>query len=77
MEPDLYRRLVSDLSANGKVLIADLTGSPLRATLEGGVELLKLSSEEFVDEGLATSHELPGSRRRRAAAAGERAPAAS
>lgn len=59
VEPDLYRRLVSDLSANGKVLIADLTGSPLRATLEGGVELLKLSSKEFVDEGLATGHGLP------------------
>ncbi len=57
VEADLYRRLVSDLSANGKVLIADLTGSPLRAMLQGGVELLKLSAEEFVDEGLATSHE--------------------
>ena len=30
----------------------------MRATLEGGVELLKLGSEEFVDEGLATSHGL-------------------
>jgi 1-phosphofructokinase len=45
---DLYRRLVSDLRANGKVVIADLTGAPLRATLEGGVELLRLSEEELV-----------------------------
>ena len=33
---DFYRRLVTDLRANGKLVIADLTGPPLRATLEGG-----------------------------------------
>jgi 1-phosphofructokinase len=76
VEPDLYRRLVSDLSDNGKVLIADLTGSPLRATLEGGVELLKLGSEEFVDEGLATSHDYRISLRA-LDRCGERAPAGS
>jgi 1-phosphofructokinase len=45
---DLYRRLVSDLRANGKVVIADLTGPPVQATLAGGVELLKLSGEELL-----------------------------
>jgi 1-phosphofructokinase len=53
VEADLYRRLVSDLRANGKTVIADLTGRPLQATLLGGVELLKLSDEEVVAEGLA------------------------
>jgi 1-phosphofructokinase len=53
LEADLYRRLVSDLRANGKPVIADLTGRPLQATLAGGVELLKLSDEEVVAEGWA------------------------
>ena len=47
---DFYRRLVTDLRANDKLVIADLTGPPLRATLEGGVELLRLSHEELVQE---------------------------
>jgi 1-phosphofructokinase len=53
---DLYRRLVSDLRANGKVVIADLTGPPLQATLVGGVELLKLSDEELVLERYVTGN---------------------
>lgn len=56
---DLYRRLVADLRANGKPVIADLTGPPLRATLEGGVELLRLSDEELVREGYAARRGLP------------------
>ena len=56
---DLYRRLVSDLRANGKVVIADLTGPPLRATLAGGVELLKISDEELVLERYATGDAVP------------------
>jgi 1-phosphofructokinase len=52
---DLYRRLVSDLRANRKVVIADLTGPPLRAALEGGIELLRLSEEELVGERYAAS----------------------
>ena len=55
VEADLYRRLVTDLRANGTLVIADLTGPPLRAALEGGVALLKLSEEELVAEGYATS----------------------
>jgi 1-phosphofructokinase len=48
IDPDVYRRLCRDLRANGKSAIADLTGAPLRAVLEGGVELLRLSAEELV-----------------------------
>jgi len=59
VEPDLYRRLASDLRNNGKLVLADLTGAPLQATLRGGVDLLKVSSEELVDEHFAASHELP------------------
>jgi 1-phosphofructokinase len=52
---DLYRRLVSDLRVNGKVVIADLTGPSLRATLQAGVELLRLSEEELVWDRYAAS----------------------
>ena len=58
LEADLYRRLAGDLCNNGKRVLADLTGPPLRAVLRGGVELLKLSSEELIEEGFAGDHEL-------------------
>lgn len=58
LEADLYRRLARDLRTNGKRVCADLTGPPLQAVVSGGVELLKLSSDELVDEGLAAGHEL-------------------
>jgi len=55
VSPDVYRRLVSDLRANRKLVIADLTGPPLRATLEGGVELFKVSEEELLSEHYAAN----------------------
>lgn len=73
VDADLYRRLIGDLRANGKIVIADLTGPPLRATLQGGVELLKISEEELVAERHAASDTLPdivaGARRLHAAGA--------
>jgi len=57
LDPDVYRRLVTDLRANKKLVIADLTGAPLRAALDAGVELLKLSDEELVSGGYAVSDE--------------------
>ncbi len=73
VDAELYRRLAGDLRANGKLAIADLTGSPLRAALEGGIELLKLSHEELVQDGYAASDALPdlveGARRLHAAGA--------
>jgi 1-phosphofructokinase len=54
---EVYRRLVSDLRANNKLVIADLTGPPLRAAPDGGVELLRLSDEELVLEGYAARDE--------------------
>jgi 1-phosphofructokinase len=56
IEADLYRRLASDLGVNGKLVIADLTGPPLRATLAGGIELLRLNDDELVAEGYAVSN---------------------
>jgi 1-phosphofructokinase len=67
IEADLYRRLAGDLRVNGKLAIADLTGSPLSAALAGGIELLKISEEELIRDGHAASdalEELVGAARR-------------
>jgi 1-phosphofructokinase len=53
--PDTYRRLASDLRTSGRTVVADLSGEPLRAALEGGVTVLKVSHEELVTDGLAES----------------------
>ena len=58
VDADLYRRLIGDLRAGGKLVVADLTGPPLRATLQRGVQLLRLSEEEIVSEGYAASGAL-------------------
>lgn len=58
LEADLYRRLARDLRTNGRRVLADLTGPPLQAVLSGGVELLKLSADELVDEGFAAGQQL-------------------
>jgi 1-phosphofructokinase len=73
VDPDVYRRLVTDLRANNKLVIADLTGAPLRAALSAGVGLLRLSEEELVSEGYAASdeftHIVAGAKRLHAAGA--------
>ena len=55
----LYRRLSRDLRNNSKLVIADLTGPALSATLEAGIDLLKISVEELIAEGYAKSDALP------------------
>jgi 1-phosphofructokinase len=50
---DVYRRLTTDLRANGKTVVADLTDGALKGALDGEVDLLKISDEELVREGLA------------------------
>ncbi len=53
--PDDYRRLVADLRANGTTTVADLSG-PLRdAVLDGGVDVVKTSDEDLVEDGLVDS----------------------
>jgi 1-phosphofructokinase len=51
--PDFYRRLASDLRANGKLVVADLSGEPLDCALEGGLDVLKVSHEELLADGRA------------------------
>ncbi len=67
LPPDTYTRLASDLRSNGRRVLADLSGESLAAALEGGLDMLKLSSEELVHEGMATDQSearcLPAMRR--------------
>jgi 1-phosphofructokinase len=58
IDGEFYRRLAGDLHTNAKIVIADLTGPPLRAALEGGVELLKLSEDELLAERYAATAAL-------------------
>lgn len=53
VEPDTYRRLASDLTANGTKIVADLSGPLLAAALQGGIHVLKISHEELVEDGWA------------------------
>lgn len=53
LDSEVYRRLASDLRANGTIVLVDLTGPALSGALEGGVDLLKISDEELIAEGLS------------------------
>jgi 1-phosphofructokinase len=53
LPPEIYTRLAEDLRRNESTVLADLTGPALQAALDGGVDLLKLSHEELISEGLA------------------------
>jgi 1-phosphofructokinase len=48
---DTYRRLACDLRENGRTVVADLSGAQLRAAVEGGIDVLKVSHVEFSDDG--------------------------
>lgn len=51
---DTYRRLAHDFGANSRTVVVDLSGSQLRAALEGGVAVLKVSHTQLVEDGWAT-----------------------
>jgi 1-phosphofructokinase len=55
LDSDIYRRLASDLRSNGVQVIADLAGPSMKAALAGGLDLLKISEEEALAEGIARS----------------------
>jgi 1-phosphofructokinase len=55
LDSEVYRRLAGDLRSNGVCVIADLSGSSLKAALAGGVDLLKISDEEMLGEAFASS----------------------
>ena len=53
IRPEVYRRLAGDLRANGCKVIADLCGPHLQAVLEAGLDVVKVSHEELISDGLA------------------------
>jgi 1-phosphofructokinase len=53
VDPDVYRRLATDLSANGVRVVADLSGDYLGAVLAGGAAFVKVSHEELLGDGRA------------------------
>jgi len=55
----LYRRLTTDLQANGCTVAVDLAGERLAATLEGRPALVKVSHSELIDDGRAGGDEPP------------------
>jgi 1-phosphofructokinase len=46
VDPDVYRRVASDLTSMGVRVLADLSREPLDAALEGGISVLKISDDE-------------------------------
>lgn len=53
LPPETYRRLAADLRAGGAAVVVDLAGERLAAAVEGGVDVLKVSHEELLADGLA------------------------
>jgi len=51
--PEIYQRMANDLTSNGKVVVADLSGDDLNAAVEGGVMVLKVAHEELVRDRAA------------------------
>lgn len=49
---DTYRRLAADLREGGAKVVVDLAGDRLKAAVEGGVDVLKVSDEELAADGL-------------------------
>jgi 1-phosphofructokinase len=54
---DVFRRIAADLGSVGKPVVADLSGEELTAAVQGGVTVLKVSHEDLVEHGLASSAE--------------------
>ena len=52
---ETYGRLAADLTANGIPVVADLSGPTLQSALEGGLDILKVSHEDLVEDGFAKS----------------------
>ncbi len=54
---EVFGRLVRDLRANGVTVVTDICGDALRAALDSGVDIVKLSHEELIADGWADDGE--------------------
>jgi 1-phosphofructokinase len=63
---EVFERLCRDLRSNGCLVLADLSGEPLTAALRGGIDFLKVSDADLVDDrrmddrGLSSAVEAAG-----------------
>lgn len=57
VEPSVFERVCRDVRPGGARVVADLGADELRSALAGGIDVLKLSDEEAVEGGWATSEE--------------------
>ncbi|GAA2000763.1 1-phosphofructokinase family hexose kinase [Microbacterium ulmi] len=58
---DTYRRLAADLRDTDAAVVVDLAGERLAAAIDGGVDVLKVSHEELLQDGLisnVSTHEI-------------------
>lgn len=58
IEPGFFGRLAADLRANGRRVVADLSGEAARSAVEAGLDVLKISHEEMVEGALADDEDL-------------------
>lgn len=54
LDVSVYERLARDLRANGCFVVADLSGEAMEAALAGGLNVLKVSSDELREMRLVT-----------------------
>ena len=59
LHADVFARLCRDLRSNGRLVLADLSGEPLTAAVRGGVDFLKVSDEELLDDRRLEDRGLP------------------
>lgn len=57
IEPETYRRLAADLTEHDVPVVVDLSGDYLEAAVSGGVHVVKVSHEELLDDGRASSED--------------------
>jgi 1-phosphofructokinase len=51
---DTYTRLAADLRSNDVAVVCDAQGDVLRAALAGGIDVLKISENEIIEDGWAS-----------------------
>jgi 1-phosphofructokinase len=68
---DFYRRLVHDLRASERAVVADLSGDAARVVAEAGCTVLKISHDELVEGGFASGTGLEDLRKAARAMVGD------
>lgn len=61
--PDLFGRLATDLRAQGRTVVADLSGEAARAVAEAGLTVLKMSHEEMLEARISRGSGVAALRR--------------